>query len=84
MSAVVASPSSVVSETDNSARPVSRCSVWSDPIWELDIDVAGRRADQKRLRWGIALPDGSRLTDPDRAEHYGQSDDPSVRIKLFA
>jgi hypothetical protein len=35
---------------------------------ELDIDVAGRRADQKRLRWGIALPDGSRLTDPWHAE----------------
>jgi len=68
MSAVVPSPSSVVSETDNSARPVSRRSVWSDPIWELDIDVAGRRADQKRLRWGIALPDGSRLTDPQHAE----------------
>ena len=68
MSAVVPSPSSVVSETDNSARPVSRRSVWSDPIWELDIDVAGRRADQKRLRWGVALPDGSRLTDPQHAE----------------
>jgi hypothetical protein len=54
---------------DNGAgqRPVSRRSVWSDPVWELDIDVAGRRADQKRLRWGIALPDGARLTDPRHA-----------------
>jgi hypothetical protein len=43
---------------------------------------APRRSEASAL--GIALPDGSRLTDPDRAEHYGQSDDPSVRIKLFA
>jgi integrase len=42
--------------------------VWSDPVWELDIEVAGRRADQKRLRWGITLPDGLRLTDPQHAD----------------
>lgn len=55
-------------EADSAGRPVSRNSVWGDPVWELDIDVAGRRADQKRLRWGIALPDGSRLTDPQHAD----------------
>jgi integrase len=49
-------------------RPVSRRSVWSDPVWDLDIEVAGRRADQKRLRWGITLLDGSRLTDPQHAD----------------
>ncbi|HUY25813.1 MAG TPA: hypothetical protein VMV27_00205 [Candidatus Binataceae bacterium] len=53
---------------DRTARPVSRRSLWSDPVWELDIDVAGRRADQKRVRWGVALADGSRLTDPQHAD----------------
>ncbi len=59
--------SSIPFDDGASQRPVSRRSVWGDPVWELDIDVAGRRADQKRLRWGIALPDGSRLTDPQHA-----------------
>jgi integrase len=53
---------------NRTARPVSRRSVWSDPVWELDINVAGRRADQKRVRWGVALADGARLTDPQHAE----------------
>lgn len=69
MSAVILpSPGSAVSEIDSAARPISRRSVWSDPVWELDIDVAGRRADQKRLRWGVALADGSRLTDAQHAD----------------
>jgi integrase len=63
-SAVLSSSNSRPSEIDGAARPVSRLSVWSDPVWELDIEVAGRRADQKRLHWDVALPDGSRLTDP--------------------
>ena len=69
MSAVAPpSPSCIFSEPDSALRPISLRSVWSDPVWELDIDVAGRRADQKRLRWGIALPDRSRLTDPQHAD----------------
>jgi hypothetical protein len=68
MSTAFPLPISAALEADSAARPVSRHSVWSDPIWELDIDVAGRRADQKRLRWGIALPDGSHLTDPRHAD----------------
>ncbi len=63
MSAALPSPSSTFA-----ARPVSRYSVWSDEVWELEIDVAGRRADQKRVRWGVALADGSRLTDPQHAD----------------
>src|SRR5690349_11536374 len=66
--AVLPSPGCNVSGTDTGARPVSRRSLWTDPVWELDIDVAGRRADQKRVRWGIELPDGSRLTDPQHAD----------------
>jgi integrase len=62
------SESSIPAADGAGRRPVSRRSVWSDPVWELDIDVAGRRADQKRLRWGIALPDRSRLTDPQHAD----------------
>ena len=67
MSTALPSPTPACSVAGNAARPVSRHSGWSDPVWELDIDVAGRRADQKRVRWGIALPDGSRLTDPQHA-----------------
>ncbi len=63
--------SSVPFDDGAGQRPVSRRSVWSDPVWELDIEVAGRRADQKRLRWGIVLPDGSRLTDPQHADLLG-------------
>jgi integrase len=66
--AALPSESSLPAADGAGQRPVSRRSVWSDPVWELDIDVAGRRADQKRLRWGVALADGSRLTDPQHAD----------------
>lgn len=40
---------------------------FGDSIWNLDIAVAGRRPDQCRLNWDVALDDGSRLTGPEHA-----------------
>lgn len=48
-------------------EPVSRWSRFGDDVWKLDIEVAGRRADQKWLRWDAPMADGSRLTDPQHA-----------------
>ena len=47
---------------------ISNTSRWDDPVWLLDHRVAGRSACDAVLRWDIALPDSSRLTDP---QHEG-------------
>lgn len=44
--------------------PISRRSRVGDPVWQLDIDVAGRRPDQKQLDWSVVMPGGLLLTDP--------------------
>ena len=49
-----------------SAR-VSRRSRFGDDLWHLDIEVAARRPDQKRLSWNVLLADGSRLIGPQHA-----------------
>lgn len=51
----------------SATTPVSRQSRFGDPVWHLDIDVAGRRRDQKRIDWSAVMPDGRPLTDPAHA-----------------
>ena len=43
---------------------VSSQSQWGDRFWQLDNETAGARAEVSRIHWDVALPDGSRLTDP--------------------
>ena len=43
---------------------VSSQSQWRDQFWQLDNETAGVRWDASRIIWDVALPDGSRLTDP--------------------
>jgi len=43
---------------------VSSQSQWRDRFWQLDNETAGVRPDASRIPWDLALPDGSRLTDP--------------------
>jgi integrase len=71
-----------------------RVSPWSrfgDGEWRLDIKVAGRRADQNRLRWTFAPPEGSRVSIADyaglvrAAKHFlwsMMSDPPTGRKRL--
>ena len=42
---------------------VSSQSQWRDRFWQLDNETAGARPHVSRIRWDVALPDGSRLTD---------------------
>ena len=51
--------------------PVSSRSRFGDDVWHLDIHVAGRRPDLRRVAWNVRLPDGSRLTDPRHAGLLG-------------
>jgi hypothetical protein len=43
---------------------VSSQSQWRDRFWQFDNETAGVRPDASRIPWDVALPDGSRLTDP--------------------
>lgn len=42
---------------------VSKASVWSDRIWQLDVTLPGTVRSDRALDWGFALADGSRFTD---------------------
>lgn len=56
-------------ETGSATKPrsehrVSSRSIWSDPVWHLDIDVPGRKHSDHNIYWDIALPDGTSLDEP--------------------
>lgn len=40
---------------------VSPWSRFGDDEWRLDIRTSGRRADQNRLRWVVAMPKDARI-----------------------
>ena len=42
---------------------VSTISIWSDRIWQLDVEVPGTTPADLVIDWGIAFEDGSRFTD---------------------
>jgi hypothetical protein len=49
----------------------ARLSPWSrfgDDEWRLDIRTAGRRADQKRFSWALAMPEHTRIGNSDHAQ----------------
>ncbi len=43
---------------------VSSQSRWTDRFWHFDNQTAGVRREASRIHWDVALPDGTRLTDP--------------------
>jgi len=49
----------------------ARLSPWSrfgDDEWRLDIRTAGRRADQKRFSWALAMPEHTRIGNSDHVQ----------------
>jgi hypothetical protein len=46
---------------------VSPWSRFGDDEWRLDIRTSGRRADQNRLRWVVAMPKDARIGIGERA-----------------
>ncbi|TIR05333.1 MAG: hypothetical protein E5X37_27220 [Mesorhizobium sp.] len=46
-----------------SEAPLSQWSRFGDDEWLLDIRTAGRRADQNKMSWAVALPEGAVISE---------------------
>ncbi|NRF07006.1 integrase [Agrobacterium pusense] len=60
---MVAQPVNAEQRIRNQEIRISTISMWSDRIWQLDVDVPGTTPADLVIDWGIAFVDGSRFTD---------------------
>lgn len=60
-------PFHLLSEDELDSVWVSSRSRWRDPIWWLDNPSIGQRALSAKVTWGMSLPDGRNLLDPEHA-----------------
>lgn len=60
---MVAQPANTDQRTRNQEIRISTISMWSDRIWQLDVDVPGTTPADLLIDWRIAFEDGSRFTD---------------------
>ncbi len=60
---MVAKPANAEQQIRDQEIRISTISMWSDRIWQLDVDVPGTTPADLAIDWGIAFVDGSRFTD---------------------